>query len=79
MTTEDYRQGTYWEAEGLLWKRVIVWLDGKNVKVYFRDAVNFMQDQELDYGSIDFAEAIEKAMTHDSDFYDQVTMYAEEG
>lgn len=79
MTTEEYEKGTYWEGEGLLWKRIIVWLDGKNVKASFRDARNFMTDKEIVYNETDFTSAIEKAVTYDSEFYDHLELYAEEG
>lgn len=68
------------EWGGLLWQNLTLYSQGTRLIGTLTNSKSFMTDREILFeDNIGITRAIEKLITEDSDFYDQLTMYAEEG
>lgn len=69
-----------WTAEGLLWQNITLYGQGTRLIGTLKNARNFMSDREILFEeNLGIQKAIDLLMNEDADFYDQLTMYAEEG
>jgi hypothetical protein len=78
MTT---RENKIWESEGLLWRNLSIHETSNGMVGVLSNSKSFMQDREINFSDDmrPFGELVAEIQKMDSDFYDEMTMYAEEG
>lgn len=78
MNTDERNE--LWSGEGSLWQNLTLYSQGTRLIGTLTNSKSFMTDREILFEeNIGIARAIEKLVTEDADFHDQLTMYADEG
>jgi hypothetical protein len=77
MTTRDNK---VWEGEGLLWRNLTIYETAEGMVGVLSDSKSFMEDREIKFPDDlrPFQELIAEIQKMDSDYYDELTLYADE-
>jgi hypothetical protein len=69
-----------WEGQGLLWQNLALYETTEGYIGVLSNSKSFMPDREMKFGiHINSEEAIKAITDEDSDFYDELTLHADEG